>query len=87
MQQAMFIMFFFLIILILISGLFTPIASMPDWAQYFTLFNPLRYFIEIMRMAYLKGSNIEHLVQQLTALLIFAAALNVWAILAYRKNN
>ena len=86
-QQAMFVMFFFLIILILISGLFTPIASMPDWAQTFTLFNPLRYFIEIMRMAYLKGSSIGHLTDQLLALLIFAIILNSWAVLSYRKNQ
>jgi ABC-2 type transport system permease protein len=86
-QQAMFLIFFFLIILIMISGLFTPIASMPDWAQTFTLFNPLRYFIEIMRMAYLKGSNILQLTNQLSVLLIFAVILNTWAIISYRKNK
>jgi ABC-2 type transport system permease protein len=87
MQQALFVMFFFLIIFIMISGLFTPIASMPDWAQTFTLFNPLRYFIEIMRMVYLKGSNIAQLTTQLLALLGFAVLLNTWAILSYRKNQ
>jgi ABC-2 type transport system permease protein len=87
MQQAMFVMFFFLLILILISGLFTPIASMPDWAQTFTIFNPLRYFIEIMRMVYLKGSHISHLTNQLAALLTFAVVLNSWAILSYRKSR
>ena len=86
-QQAVFVMFFFLIIFILISGLFTPIASMPDWAQTFTLFNPLRYFIEIMRMVYLKGSHMGHLANQLMALLTFAIILNSWAILSYRKNQ
>jgi ABC-2 type transport system permease protein len=86
-QQAMFIMFFFLIILIMISGLFTPIASMPDWAQTFTLFNPLRYFIEIMRTAYLKGSSIAHLTNQITALIAFALIFNGWAILSYRKSS
>jgi ABC-2 type transport system permease protein len=87
MQQAMFLMFFFLIILILISGLFTPIASMPNWAQTFTLFNPLRYFIEVMRMVYLKGSSLVHLSNQLIALLSFAVVLNSWAILSYRKSS
>jgi ABC-2 type transport system permease protein len=87
MQQALFIMFFFLIIFIMISGLFTPIASMPDWAQTFTYFNPLRYFIEIMRMVYLKGSSIGQLTHQLLALLVFAFILNTWAILSYRKNR
>jgi ABC-2 type transport system permease protein len=86
-QQAMFLVFFFLIILIMISGLFTPIASMPDWAQTFTRFNPLRYFIEIMRMAYLKGSNVLHLINQITALFVFALVLNTWAILSYRKSK
>jgi ABC-2 type transport system permease protein len=86
-QQAMFIMFFFLIILIMISGLFTPIASMPLWAQRFTLFNPLRYFIEIMRMVYLKGSSLPQLVNQLTALVAFAVFFNTWAILSYRKSH
>jgi ABC-2 type transport system permease protein len=85
-QQAMFIMFFFLIILIMISGLFTPIASMPNWAQTFTLFNPLRYFIEIMRMVYLKGSSLLQLGNQLGALLIFAVVFNTWAIISYRKS-
>lgn len=86
-QQAMFIMFFFLIIMILLSGLFTPIASMPSWAQTFTLFNPLRYFVEIMRMIYLKGSNILQLGNQLAALMIFALIFNAWAIISYKKNN
>jgi len=86
-QQALFVMFFFLIILILISGLFTPISSMPDWAQKFTYFNPLRYFIEIMRMVYLKGSSISNITNQLFALLGFAIVLNSWAVMSYRKNH
>jgi ABC-2 type transport system permease protein len=87
MQQAMFSMFFFLIIMILLSGLFTPIASMPQWAQTVTRFNPLRYFIEVMRMVYLKGSNIWQLGNQFVALSLFAVVLNGWAILSYRKNK
>jgi ABC-2 type transport system permease protein len=60
---------------------------MPDWAQHFTLFNPLRYFIEIMRMTYLKGSNIVNLVNQLSVLMSFAIVLNGWAIFSYRKSK
>jgi len=86
MQQAMFVIFFFLIILILISGLFTPISSMPQWAQTFTIFNPLRYFIEIMRNTFLKGSSFVNNLPQLGSLIIFAAILNSWAILSYRKS-
>jgi ABC-2 type transport system permease protein len=87
MQQAMFVIFFFLIILILISGLFTPIASMPNWAQTFTYFNPLRYFIKIMRLVYLKGSSISDIAPQIIPLAVFAFVLNSWAIWSYRKSQ
>ncbi|GHT52521.1 ABC transporter permease [Bacteroidia bacterium] len=86
-QQAMFLMFFFLMLMILLSGLFTPIASMPHWAQVSTLFNPLRYFVEIMRMVYLKGSHISQLTQQLGALICFVVFFNVLAVISYRKSN
>ena len=87
MQQAMFVMFFFIMILILTSGLFTPVSSMPDWAQSIAMFNPLKYFIEVMRMVFLKGSNILQLGRQLYALLAFATVLNLWAIISYRKSS
>jgi ABC-2 type transport system permease protein len=87
MQQAMFVMFFFVIILILMSGLFTPVESMPNWAQTITMFNPLKYFIQVMRAVYLKGSGIEELTTQLVALVGFAVGLNVWAVESYRKRG
>ena len=87
MQQAMFVMFFFLMVFILMSGLFTPVRSMPDWAQAVTLFNPLKYFIEVMRLVYLKGSRFADMIPQFLALCGFAAAFGVWAILSYRKSN
>ena len=87
MQQAMFVMFFCLIILMLMSGLFTPIASMPEWAQFITIFNPLKYMIEVLRTVYLKGGGFSDLVVQLWALICFALVLNTWAVMSYRKNN
>ena len=87
MQQAMFIIFFFIIIFILISGLFTPIVSMPKWAQTFTYFNPLRYFIEIMRMVFLKGSGFSDIWRQLASLIIYAFILDGWALVSYRKRG
>lgn len=87
MQQAMFVMLFFIIVFMLMSGLFTPIRSMPAWAQAITIFNPLRYFIEMMRMVYLKGSNFADLFIQLIALTGFAVFFNLWAIFSYRKTN
>jgi ABC-2 type transport system permease protein len=86
MQQAMFVMFFFLIVMILISGLFTPVASMPKWAQAITIINPLKYFMQVMRAVFLKGSGLGELIPQLITLLIFAAGANLWAVLSYRKT-
>ncbi len=87
MQQAMFVMFFFMLIFILMSGLFTPVESMPRWAQTITIFNPMKYFIEIMRMVYLKGSGLEALTRQIFALLGFALLFNSWAVVSYRKSK
>lgn len=86
-QQAMFIMFFFLIIFILMSGLFTPIASMPTWAQMLTRLNPLRYFITIMRYIYLRGANFTEILPNGVPMLAFMFVFNVWAWFSYRKNG
>ncbi|MFR6236875.1 MAG: ABC transporter permease [Parabacteroides distasonis] len=74
MQQAMFVMWFCMLILILMSGLFTPIRSMPEWAQWITMLNPLKYFMQVMRMVYLKGSGFIDLLPQLGALLALCTA-------------
>ena len=86
MQQSMFVMWFVLIILMLMSGLFTPIHSMPEWAQAITYANPLRYFVQVMRMVYLKGSGFMDMIPQLTGLLTFLTILNVWAVRSYKKS-
>src|SRR5665647_2551174 len=53
-QQSMLVSFFITMIFNLLSGLYTPIESMPVWAQIITKFNPVSYFIEVMRMVVLK---------------------------------
>lgn len=86
-QQAALIMFFFLVIFILLSGLITPISSMPMWARIITYVNPLRYFIEALRMLYLKGSTLHDLLPYCYALATYAAVMWTWAIGSYKKNN
>lgn len=86
-QQAMFVMWFFMLILILMSGLFTPIHSMPQWAQWITYLNPLRYFVEVMRTIYLRGGGFSELLTQAGALSTFAIAFNIWAIRSYKKSG
>jgi ABC-2 type transport system permease protein len=87
MQQAMFVMFFFVMIFQLMSGLLTPIRSMPEWAQWLTLFNPPRYFIQMIRLVYLKGGNLTDLSVELFALLGFVLFFNLWAVASYRKRG
>ena len=85
-QQAMFISWFFMVIFILMSGLFTPIESMPGWAQTLTLFNPIAYFIAIIRQVLLKGAGFADIQQQFWSLCAFAAVMLALAVLRYRKT-
>jgi len=84
-QQAMFIAWFFMVIFILMSGLFTPIESMPEWAQFLTEFNPIRYFVEVMRMVMLKGSSFVDIIPQLIKTLVYAIVMNSLAVISYKK--
>ncbi|WP_298365187.1 ABC transporter permease [uncultured Lutibacter sp.] len=86
-QQAMFISWFFMVIFILMSGLFTPIESMPNWAQLITELNPIKYFVEVMRMVMLKGAGFNEILPQLTKTLIYAIAMNGLAVLSYKKTT
>ncbi len=86
-QQAMLISFFIMMIFVLMGGLYTSIDSMPEWAQWIARFNPISYFIEVMRMVVLKGSGLADIRQQLLIVSGFAVAINGWAIYSYRKRN
>ena len=87
MQQALFVTFFFVMIFQLMSGLLTPIRSMPEWAQWIVVFNPPRYFIQAIRLLYLKGSHLSDLLPEFFALLGFVCFFSAWAVLSYRKSN
>ncbi len=84
-QQSMFIAWFFTVIFILMSGLFTPIDSMPQWAQDITLFNPIRYFVEIVRMVMLKGATFSDISFQFSVIIGYAFILNGIAVWSYKK--
>ncbi len=86
-QQSFLVAFFLTMVFILLSGLFTPIESMPRWAQVITWFNPVSYFIEVMRLVILKGSGLVDIKNQIFSLLGFAVFFNGWAILSYRKRS
>jgi len=86
-QQAMLISFFMMMIFILLGGLYTSIDSMPQWAQAVTKFNPVAYFIEVMRMVVLKGSGFADIKNHMLIVFGFAVLFNGWAIVNYRKRS
>ncbi len=86
-QQALFVSFFFMMIFILMGGLYTNIDSMPHWAQVITQFNPVTYFIEVMRMIVIKDSSFSDISHNFVIIGIMAVVFNTWAILNYRKRN
>jgi len=86
-QQAMLISFFLMMIFVLMSGLYTSIDSMPDWAKAVTKANPVSYFIQVVRMVVLKGSGLADIKYQLLTIGGFALVLNGWAILNYHKRS
>ncbi len=86
-QQAMFVAFFFVMIFILMSGLFTSIDSMPEWAKVIAHLNPLSYMIDVLRMVVLKGSGLNDIKYHLGKVLLFAIFLNGWAVWNYKKTS
>lgn len=85
-QQSMFVSWFFLVIFVLMSGLFTSIDNMPAWAQRITWFDPVSYFVEVVRMVLLKGSGARDIAKHFGAITAFALAINGLAVLSYRKR-
>ena len=86
-QQAMFVIWFFAVIFMLMSGIFTPIASMPDWARAITYFNPMRYYADAMRAVYLKGSTPADVWYDAAGLAAIGTVMVSWAIASYRKSG
>ena len=86
-QQAMFVTFFVMMIYLLMSGLFTPIDSMPRWVQVLSDATPIKHFVIVSRGILLKGAGAADLVRPLAFLAAFAAVVMPLAILRYRKRS
>ncbi len=85
MQQAMLVMWFFVVCLMLLSGLFTPVRSMPDWAYLTTYVNPMHHFVDAIRTVFVRGGTFQSIAHQLLALLTISSLMSVWAVLSYKK--
>ncbi len=84
-QQVMFVSFFVMLVFIMMSGIFTPTESMPDWAQKVNIINPVAYFMEVIRMILLKGSGFMDIWKSFVLLFIYAVGIISLAIWKYRK--
>ncbi len=84
-QQVMFVTFFVMLLFILMSGIFTPTESMPEWAQKFNIFNPLAYFMRVIRMIMLKGSDFADVSKEFYHLLVYGLLMLGTAVWRYRK--
>jgi len=85
-QQAMMSVFFFFFPAMLLSGFAFPIANMPQVIQWLTLFNPLRYFLVVVRGIFLKGVGADVLWPELAVLAAMAVATLSLAALRFRKT-
>jgi len=83
-QQAMFISFTVNMVFLLMSGLFTPIQSMPGWARIVAEASPVKHFIEVMRAVLLKGAG---LAETTTPILVLAGMAAVIFTLAVRQHS
>ena len=86
MQQAIFVMWFFVVTLMLLSGLFTPTRSMPAAAYATTYVNPMHYFIDAIRTIFIRGGGFSSIARQVAALGGIALLMAVLAVRSYKKN-
>ncbi|HTK29590.1 MAG TPA: ABC transporter permease [Vicinamibacterales bacterium] len=86
-QQAMFVTFFIMMIYLLMSGLFTPVDSMPRWVQVASAFTPVRHFVEISRAILIKGAGLTAIARPFAILGVYGAVAMGLAIRQYRKTG
>ena len=85
-QQALLGAFLFMVPSIILSGFATPIANMPDWVQTLTLFNPMRYFLVIVRSVFLEGSGFASLASQFWPMALIGVVTLTAASWLFRKR-
>ncbi len=85
-QEAMMSIFLFYFPAILLSGFAFPVANMPHWVQIITIFNPLKYYLIILRSIFLKGVGIFVLWDEILALLAMGIVVITASSLRFRKN-
>ncbi len=86
MQQAIFVMWFFVVCMLLLSGLFTPARSMPHAAYLTTYINPMHYFVDAIRTVFVRGGGLNNVAHQIVALIAIGMIMGAWAVRSYKKR-
>ena len=85
-QQSFLGGFLFVLPAILLSGVVTPIRSMPAWLRVVTYVNPVRYYAEVMRTTLVRGAGFAELWPQLLALAVLGGGVLVAATRRFRER-
>ena len=80
-------LFVITVCLLLLSGLFTPVRSMPFWSYLTTYVNPMHYFIDAIRTVFLRGGGLSAIAPQVLALVLIGLTMAAWAVKSYKKNG
>ena len=86
-QQTMFVSFFVMMIYLLMSGLFTPLESMPEWAQWLAELNPVKHFVLIMRAVLVRGADFAAIATPLGVLALSGVVVLSAAVRQYKKTT
>jgi ABC-2 type transport system permease protein len=85
-QEAFMTLFLFILPSIILSGFFFPIRSMPRVFQWITIGNPVRWFLEIVRGVFLKGTSPLDLWPNYLILSVMAVGMLALAVVRFRRE-
>ena len=85
-QQANMATFLIFQPFMMLSGFTFPIRSMPEVIQWFTYLNPMRYFLEIVRGIFLRGSGMDTLWPDMLAMAVFGVTILTLSVLRFHKT-
>ena len=85
-QQAMFVAWFFMVFMLIMSGFFIPIDNMPASLQAATYLNPMRYFMSIIRDIFQKGSGLHYLKTDVLIMAFYGIMITILAVFKFRKR-
>lgn len=86
-QQAMFLSFAINMVYLLMSGLFTPIQSMPEWARWLAELSPVKHFVVVMRAVLIRGAGPLEVALPMGILAVFGAVVLAVAVRQHSKTT